>query len=124
MSAICLAAAGALTRLAVTGFTLAWMHSVEHVLWEEDWAVQGDRLVIVQSRVRGSGAGMEPPEGATFHDGSWHYRPALPPLPELDLTWSDFTQDWRLCAAGTCRPLHELVAPPAEGGVIRVYPCP
>ena len=30
-------------RLAVSAFTLAWSHTVEHLPWQEDWRVDGDR---------------------------------------------------------------------------------
>ena len=75
---LCLAGAETL-RLAVTAFTLAWTHSVEHLRWEEDWRVTPAGLELVEARVQGSGAGMEPPEGARLAGGWWTWRPARPP---------------------------------------------
>ena len=75
MTDLCLAAAGIVVHLAATEFTLAWTHSVERVRWEEDWRVEGDRLVAADSRVRGSGAGMDPPAAALAA-----YLPAAGPI--------------------------------------------
>ncbi len=72
---LCISGAETL-RLAVTAFTLAWTHSVEHVRWEEDWRVTPAGLQVVEARVRGSGAGMEPPPDARLRDGWWVYVPA------------------------------------------------
>lgn len=120
---ICVTGGTATAKLAVAAFTLAWTHSVEHVAWEEDYRVVGDGLALVEARVRGSGAGMEPPEGAVLRDGAWRYRPDLPPLPALNLARSDATADWRLCtAADGCRPLRELIGP-AAGTAARIAPC-
>lgn len=123
MSALCLAAGAASVHLALASFTLSWTHSVEKILWEEDWRVAGQGLVLEESRVRGSGAGMDPPEGAVLEAGSWHYRPDLPPLPELILARSGATADWRLCIKGTCTPLGELLPDPDAPRVI-LRPCP
>jgi hypothetical protein len=111
-----------IAHLALSAFTLAWTHSVEKILWEEDWRIEGSSLVLVESRVRGSGAGMEPPPGAVLEDGAWHYRPDLPPLPEVLLARSGVVPDWRLCVDGACRTLGQMVgAPPDEA--VRLYPC-
>ena len=63
---LCILAAGKTTVLAVSAFTLSWTHSVEKTRWEEDWRVTPAGLEIVEARVKGSGAGMEPPEGAVL----------------------------------------------------------
>ena len=70
MSALCVLLDGVRTLHAVSVFTLAWTHSVEHVRWEESWRVTGAGLGIEEARVRGSGAGMEPGDDAVF-DGHW-----------------------------------------------------
>jgi hypothetical protein len=106
-------------RLAVASFTLAWTHSVEQVRWEETWRVTPAGLELVEARVQGSGAGMEPPDGARLENGWWRYTPALPPQPGLALAASGTTQGgWTLCAAGACR---ELGATPAAP--LRLQPC-
>lgn len=116
---LCLAGAETL-RLAVTAFTLAWTHSVEHVRWEEDWRLTPAGLELVAARVRGSGAGMEPPAGAALVDGWWVYAPRVPPQRELVLAASGATgEGWTLCAAGRCL---ELGARP--GPAVRLTPCP
>ncbi|MDF1587402.1 DUF1850 domain-containing protein [Marinimicrococcus flavescens] len=114
MSGLCLVTGAATVRLAVAAFTLAWTHSVEKILWEEDYRVEHAALVLVESRVRGSGAGMEPPEGSVLENGAWRYRPDLPPLPALVLARSGATADWRLCPGGEgCRPLGSFLPDPA-----------
>jgi hypothetical protein len=100
---LCLLAAGKATALAAAAFTLSWTHSVERTRWEEDWRLAPSGLEVVEARVKGSGAGMEPPEGAVLEGGWWVYRPALPPVPALVLAASGATgAGWTLCAAGEC----------------------
>ncbi|MCP5287674.1 MAG: DUF1850 domain-containing protein [Burkholderiaceae bacterium] len=108
---ICIAAGMAALTLAADAFTLAWTHSVERTAWQEDWRVHGAALELVQARVRGSGAGMEPPEGAQLRDGWWVYRQPLT-VPVLRLAVSGATVDgWRLCTADQgCRELESLLA--------------
>lgn len=123
--ALCAFVGGALVaRLDAPEFTLAWTHSVEKILWEEDYRVTAAGLELTEARVRGAGAGMEPPAGAIFQDGSWRYRPALPPLEELVLADAGVVPDHDLCVAGRCRPLHAWLAPgtPAREPV-RLAPC-
>lgn len=55
--------------LAVQSFRLSWVHSVEKTEWRENWRVQAQGLVLVEARVRGSGAGMEPGDTARWRDG-------------------------------------------------------
>ena len=89
---------------AVAAFTLAWTHSVEKTRWEEGWRVGPTGLEIVAARVQGSGAGMEPPDGAVLVDGWRVYSPRLPGVPELVLAASGATGGgWSLCAEGRCQ---------------------
>jgi hypothetical protein len=116
---LCLLAAGQLLSLAGTAFTLSWTHSVERVRWEEDWRLTPAGLELVEARIAGSGAGMEPPEGAVLSGGVWHYAPDLPPQERLVLAASGATEGgWRLCAAGSCT---EFGAQPGTPAVIA--PC-
>lgn len=74
MIALCLGMAGSVwATLPLQSFTLAWQHTVEKVLWEEDYRLSERGLLLEEARVRGSGAGMEIPEGAVLRDGAWHY---------------------------------------------------
>ena len=120
---ICIAAGGLVTALAVQGFTLAWTHSIEKIRWEEDYRVAGDALVLVEARIRGSGAGMEPPEGSTFSNGVWHYDPHLPPLPALHLTHSAYTAGYELCHDNRCSPLADAAPRAGNGDVIDISVC-
>lgn len=110
---LCIAAGGKVIALAVSTFTLSWTHSVEHAQWWERWAVSEAGLRPVEARIRTSGAGMEPPEGAVFRQGAWHYTPHLPPMPEVLLAASGVTgAGWQLCAAGGCLELGEQADTP------------
>jgi hypothetical protein len=121
---LCLAAGTLTARLAVTAFTLAWTHSVERVRWEEDWRVDSKSLVLVEARVQGSGAGMEPPDGAVLEDGFWRYQPELAPLPRLELARGDAVPDWQLCLAGRCRELAAYLPVEARNAQgVALYPC-
>ena len=112
-------------RLPATEFSLQWTHSVEKVLWEEDYRIEGDKILITAARIRGSGAGMEPPEGAVLRDGQWHYYPQLPPLDKLTLARSAFVNDYRLCMNKRCASLTDILGPPAPAGeTVDIFPCP
>ncbi|NMM25985.1 MAG: DUF1850 domain-containing protein [Glaciimonas sp.] len=131
MIGICLAAvgltAGLTASLPLQGFTLAWTHSIEKILWEEDYQVlqtaDGARLQLTEARIRGSGAGMEPPPNAVLADGVWHYQPLLAPLGRLHLARSDYVADYSICWDGSCRGLADLVGPPAAAPQVEVFPC-
>lgn len=109
--------------LPALAFTLAWTHSIEKTAWEEDYAVDGAGLTIVEARVRGSGAGMEPPEGALLRDGAWHYRPSPPGRERLRLSVSDFAGDYTLCAAGDCAPLRARALVTGDAAVVEIAAC-
>lgn len=99
---LCVLAGGKAVTIAATLFTLSWTHSVEKIRWEEDWQVTAAGLEIIEARVQGSGAGMEPPAEARFNNGWWSYKPALGPLPELNLAASGATgEGWRLCTGNS-----------------------
>lgn len=122
VAALCLAAGALSATIPASRFTLAWQHSVEKVLWEEDYLIAGDWLYAAGARIRGSGAGMDPPAGAQLKDGTWHYRPSTRWLRELRLARSGFTPDYQLCIDGRCRPMAHWL--PADGGVTTLRPCP
>jgi len=123
MGAICLTAGLIATTLPLQALTLAWTHSIEKIRWEEDYRVVDRRLILTEARIKGSGAGMEPPDAALLRNGVWHYRPALPPLERLRLTHSPYAKDYELCNAGSCRSLAELLPGMADTAVVEVAPC-
>jgi hypothetical protein len=120
---LCLAAGAISAVLAVEGFTLAWMHSIEKIRWEEDWRIEGKALVLTEARIRGSGAGMEPPEGSVLRNGVWHYRPPLPPQTVLRLTHSPYTAGYTLCTPTVCRPLADHLPGIADNVVVELMAC-
>ncbi|MFH7565116.1 DUF1850 domain-containing protein [Oceanimonas smirnovii] len=102
---ICLSGAKTLVMLLTGSITLSWQHSVEKVRWEEQYQSDGRYLLLTHASVAGSGAGMEPPPGASFSDGRWHWRPGVQ-IEQLVLAGSEFTGEYRLCSApGRCHPL-------------------
>lgn len=110
MSGVCLLVAGAMAAfLPAAEFTLGWSHSVEKIRWEERYRVDGDRLLLVEASVAGSGAGMEPGPGATLSHGRWTWTPAVAPLSELRLALSGYTRDYDVCWNGRCTALAALV---------------
>ncbi|GGH30500.1 hypothetical protein GCM10007036_41130 [Alsobacter metallidurans] len=123
MAGLCLYAGGALAaKLAgVAAFTLAWTHSIEKIPWEEDWRVTPAGLVLVEARVKGMGAGMEPPPEAVLAGGFWRWAPRVPPLPDVILRRAGVTADWRLCAGGQCRPMGDLA--PGDADPVMMKPC-
>lgn len=122
---ICLLTAGVVVAsLAADAFTLSWRHSVEQVTWQEDWRIVDGLLVVEAARVQGSGAGMEPPEGARLDGGWWHYRPSLAPQERLVLSRSGFTADYSICWNGICQPLADVVPLPAVPTVTVMQACP
>jgi hypothetical protein len=107
---LCLASAVLALSLGVDHFTLRWTHSVERSEWVEHWRIDGADLVLQDAQVRGSGAGMEPPEGSVLKNGWWVYR-ADRRLPVLLLAVSGATgRGWQLCTELGCKDLEALLA--------------
>lgn len=103
---LCILAGAKAATLAVTAFTLAWTHSVEKTEWQEEWRIAPAGLELTEARVKGSGAGIDPPEDAVLEDGWWVYAPKAAPVPRLVLAASGATvSGWSLCADGACRTL-------------------
>ncbi|MDE2378658.1 MAG: DUF1850 domain-containing protein [Bradyrhizobium sp.] len=120
---LCLASAGSLKALSLAAFTLVWTHSIEKIDWQEDWRVTAGGLQLVQARVKGSGAGMEPPPEARLVDGWFQWRPHRPPMPEVVLGNSGAAGEWRLCHDGSCRTLSEILGHPVGANVTRMTAC-
>jgi hypothetical protein len=122
MTGLCLVA-GLLIAPVGDEITLRWTHSIEKIIWEEEYRIEGSAMRLVEARVRGTGAGMEPPAGAVLRDGAWHYAPTLPLLPSVTLTQSPFAQPYVICNSGTCKSVKRwLPGLPAEG-VFELRPC-
>ena len=120
---LCLISAGVVKTLSLAAFTLAWTHSIEKVEWQEDWQITPAGLELLQARVKGSGAGMEPPSDARLLDGWFQWRPQRPPMPEVMLGNSGAAGEWRLCGNGNCRTLSEIFGHPIAADVITMRVC-
>lgn len=121
IAALCLSAGTFHVSLPITSFTLRWQHSIEKVEWDEDYELVGPWLHLSQARIRGSGAGMEPPPDAVLSHGVWHYRVADPWRRELVVARSEFVADYELCIRGNCHPLSRWV--PVSAGATTLAPC-
>jgi len=120
---LCLASAGVVKALSIAAFTLVWTHSVEKIDWQEDWRLTPLGLELVQARVKGSGAGMEPPPEARLVDGWFQWAPNRAPLPELVLGNSGAAGEWRLCSAGNCHTLSEIFGHPLGANATTMRAC-
>ncbi len=120
---LCLAAGGAVKVIATTAFTLAWIHSVEKVRWEETWEIVPAGLRLAQARIKGSGAGMEPGANATLRDGWWTWAGDGRTLPRLVLADSGQAGEWHICIEGACRPLRAVAGSGKPGGSVTLSAC-
>ncbi len=120
---LCVILGANMVALPTGRFTLVWTHSVEKTGWQEDYALRGGSLVLTEARIESTGAGMEPPPDAVFRRGWWSYKPHLPPLPELRLTLSPYTADYRLCWHSKCHALATLAGAKDPSGTVVVRRC-
>jgi len=120
---LCLASAGLVKVLSIATFTLAWTHSVEKTDWQEDWRVTPQGLVLAQARVKGSGAGMEPPPQARLINGWFQWRPKGRPKPQMVLANSGAAGEWRLCQGGNCKTLSDIFGHPVGANVTTMSAC-
>jgi len=81
-------------------FSLSWTHSVEKTGWVEHWQVQNEQLVLRETFVKGSGAGIDPAPNAVLDNGWYRWAPeSLVTVPAISLANSELTPDnWTLCA--------------------------
>jgi len=116
---LCILSGAKLTTFAVSLFTLSWTHSVEKIEWQEDWKINNTQLEIIEARVQGSGAGMDPPDGSKYIDGWWTYKPNGLNIKELYLSTSNANlMNWKICFNGSCQVLDNNHENP-----IKVFPC-
>jgi len=121
---ICLIVAGIVrSTLTTSEFTLAWDHSVQKTRWEEHYRIDDGALVLVEARVQGSGAGMDPPSGAHYDRGAWTWEPNTRHA-ELRLTRSAFAGDYAICDDRRCASMSDLAGPAGDGTVVTVRACP
>jgi len=123
MIALCLSSGAISATLYIQAFTLAWMHSVEKIRWEEDWKIEHKMLHITEARVVGTGAGMEPPLGSIFKDGSWHYTPDIAPLKSVSLMHSPYTTGYEICFKGNCHLLADFLPNLPQTAAIQIQAC-
>lgn len=94
----------AATCLAGALFSLSWTHSVEKTQWVEHWQVvesnNTSALSLQFTKIKGSGAGIDPAPHAQWVDGWYQWKPEqMLTLPHLSLANSEQTPDnWTLCS--------------------------
>jgi hypothetical protein len=108
---------------AASRFTLAWTHSRERTRWEEDYLITSEdpakeepMLQLLETRVKGSGAGVDPGPTARLENGWYRDRARRAPLRKLVLSRSEHVADYELCSgdaqervANRCRPLADVL---------------
>jgi hypothetical protein len=114
----CLLATGLAVHVTASAFTLSWTHTVEHTLWQEEWRVESERLVLTEARIKGSGAGMEPPPEARLEGGFYVWSSGLARA-EIMLRRDPHAGDWRLCANGRCAELGDWLGTDADPVILR-----
>jgi hypothetical protein len=119
LMAVCIATAGGVLKIAATSFILSWTHSVEKVPWREFWNVTSQGLALSEARIKGSGAGMDPPADSVLKDGWYIYHPNIPPRREIVLAASGKTTGgWTFCSDQKCMELGRIEEQP-----IHIFPC-
>ena len=112
---LCIIAGGKVTKLAITLFTLSWIHSAQKTEWRESWSVAEDGLQLREAMIKGSGAGMEPGPNAFMREGWWVWQPALPRQSHIMLAASGTTPSpWRLCYRDGCIDVGKFAGDEAE----------
>ena len=119
---LCLTAGAVAVALSAQSFTLTWIHSVERTEIQEDYRVTDGRLMLTAARIKGSGAGFDPPPGARLADGWWQYEPRRM-LDALTLARSAAPGDWRICLEGLCRSLEYYLPDDGSGMPARITAC-
>jgi hypothetical protein len=120
---LCLVSSGVAKALQLAAFTLVWTHSIEKTEWQEDWRVTPQGLALVEARIKGFGAGMEPPPDARLANGWFQWQPKQPPQRELVLGNSGAAGEWRLCSDGSCRTLSDVFGHPIGANVTTLSAC-
>jgi hypothetical protein len=120
---VCFATGAAIKTLQAAAFTLVWTHSVQKTDWHEDWRVTPHGLMLTEARVKGSGAGVDPPAGARLVDGWWRWRPPQVARHEVILGHSGEVGEWAICTAGHCRTLPDILGVASIGGAVAMRSC-
>jgi len=107
---LCVAAGSFSVAIYAPRFTLSWEHAVERVEWSETWRVHTKTMRLIEARIKGSGAGMEPPRNAVLKDGWFVYLPKIQPQTRMVMPDSADTKPTRLCLPGDkCRPIRAFL---------------
>ncbi|MFN5715897.1 MAG: DUF1850 domain-containing protein, partial [Bradyrhizobium sp.] len=90
---------------------------------QEDWLATPAGLTLQQARIKGSGAGMEPPPEAKLIGGWLQWSPPPVPRAEIVLGNSGAAGEWHLCHAGRCQTLSEIFGHPIGANVTTMSVC-
>lgn len=110
--------------------TLTWQHSVEKIIWQEDYVATENAVVVVNGRVRGTGAGMEIPKGAVQitdknspNYGAWQYQIPNNKFAKINLTHSQYTAPYSFCNKSSCKTINQLIPNIPDYAVIELTTC-
>jgi len=107
---LCVAAGSFSVAIYAPRFTLSWEHAVERVEWRETWRVHTKTMRLIEARIKGSGAGMEPPKDAVLKDGWFVYVPKAGPQTRMAMPDSASAKPVRLCLPDDkCRPIRAFL---------------
>ena len=120
---VCLTAGAVAAALAVQSFTLTWIHSVEKTEIQEDYTTAQDRLRLTEARIKTSGAGFDPPPGATLAGGWWRWQPGTL-LDGVTLARAAAPGDWRICVNNGCRSVNGYLPDSEHDAAVRITACP
>lgn len=128
---LCLALLGEMASAVVLGehLTLTWNHSVEKILWSEQYQARADGLWRIAAVFRGHGAGMEIPEGAMAQKGAWISTTPQKIEGGLLLSHSSFVGEYNLCVGDSestpsgCYPLTAWLPNLPDVATVQLIPC-
>ena len=100
---LCLSAVGVWVALGAH-VTLSWTHSIQKSPRLETYDAQYGQMVLTEARISDTGAGMEPPDNATFDGHVWIYHPNRG-VSEVRLQHSPYVTPYTVCTDTGCKPL-------------------
>jgi hypothetical protein len=104
--------------ISATSFTVSWTGEGGYPPSEGDYRLDGDRLALIEVRVKDDGLTEKPLDGATLADGWWHMSGSTSPDPQPRFRLSAARDAYSICWAGQCWLVSSLIAAPAGTEVL------
>jgi hypothetical protein len=112
------ASALATVFISTTSFTLSWTGEGGYPPVEADYRLDGDRLALIESRVKDDGVAKQSPDEATLVEGWWRMRGGMPDEAQLRFTLSAAKDAYSICWVGQCWLVSSLIAAPAGTEIV------